>query len=248
MTEIVLIVASVFIVSIVSFASVFFLGLKDAFLKKILMFLVSFSAGALFGDAFIHLLPEAVEVNGFTPEISLTILSGIVLFFAMEKLIKWHHHHTIDHQHEIKTFGYMNLFGDGLHNFIDGTLIAGSYLVDTSLGVATTIAVILHEIPQEIGDFGVLLQSGFTKKKALFFNFLSAITAFLGVIAAVYLSTIIHDFEVLLIAFTAGGFIYIAGSDLIPELHNETKILSSLAQVISFIAGIVMMFALIFLE
>lgn len=243
-----MIVASVFAVSLVSFAGLFFLSLSAAFTKRFLLLFVSFSAGAMFGDTFIHLLPEAVEENGFTIEVSAMVLFGILVFFALEKLIKWHHHHNVEHDHEIHSFGKMNLVGDGLHNFIDGVVIAGSYFVSVPVGLATTFAVVLHELPQEIGDFGVLLQSGYTRKQALFWNFLSALTAFLGAILGVYLHSIIFGFEVFMVAFTAGGFIYIAGSDLLPELHKESELPISVLQIISFMGGILVMALLLVLE
>ncbi|MEK6941507.1 MAG: ZIP family metal transporter, partial [archaeon] len=127
------------------------------------------------------------------------------------------------------------------HNFIDGTLITGSYLVSVPVGIATTVAVILHEIPQEIGDFGVLLHSGFSKNKALLFNFLSALTAVLGAIIALYFNSLVENFEVLLVSFAVGGFIYIAGSDLIPELHHEEGTKNSIIQIIVFLLGILTM-------
>lgn len=142
----------------------------------------------------------------------------------------------------------MNLLGDALHNFIDGALIAGSYLASVQVGVATTIAVVLHEIPQEMGDFGVLLHSGFSKRKALLFNFFSALTAVFGAIIVLYFYSIIDNFEVLLVSFTVGGFVYIAGSDLIPELHHEEGIKNSIAQIIVFLLGIAAMGALLVLE
>jgi zinc and cadmium transporter len=143
----------------------------------------------------------------------------------------------------------MNLFGDSIHNFIDGLIIGGSYLVNVSLGVATTLAVIFHEIPQEIGDFGILLYGGFSKSKALFFNFLTAITAIAGVIIALTLGSLLQDMNQYILLFSAGNFIYIAGSDLIPELHKEEPILlKSSLQLIAFIFGIIIMLSLIFIK
>ncbi len=236
-----MIFGSVFLVSLLSFIGVFTLGLKEKSLKKILLLLVGYSAGALFGDAFIHLLPGAVKENGFGIPISAAILTGIIVFFVLEKIVKWHHHHNLSEKTDVHSFGYMNLFGDALHNFIDGALITGSYLVSVPVGIATTVAVILHEIPQEIGDFGVLLHSGFSKNKALLFNFLSALTAVLGAIIALYFNSLVENFEVLLVSFAVGGFIYIAGSDLIPELHHEEGTKNSIIQIIVFLLGILTM-------
>jgi zinc and cadmium transporter len=240
---------SVFIVSLISFIGILTFSLNEDKLKKVLIFLVSFSAGALFGGAFIHLLPEIVEeTEGFELSISLNLLLGILIFFILEKFICWRHCHIPTSDEHPHTLGFMNLIGDGFHNLIDGMIIGGSYLVNTQLGITTTLAVILHEIPQEIGDFGILLYAGFSKKKALIFNFLSALTAFIGVIMAIFLSSLIENFSHFIIPLTAGGFIYIAGSDLIPELHKETKPLKSFIQLISLGLGILLMFTLTFLE
>ena len=151
---------SVLLVSLISFIGVFTLSIKADKLRKILIYLISFSAGALLGDAFIHLLPEIVKSNGFSLQISLLILGGIALFFFLEKIIHWRHcHHPTTEEH-VHPFAIMNLVGDGVHNFIDGLIIAGSYLVSLPVGIAATIAVIFHEVPQEIADFGVLLYAG----------------------------------------------------------------------------------------
>ncbi|MBI2668081.1 ZIP family metal transporter [Candidatus Woesearchaeota archaeon] len=240
-------VISVLIVSILSLIGVLTLFLKEDHLKNSLLFLVSFSAGALFGDAFIHLIPEAFE-DGLGIKLPLYILFGIMTFFVLEKFIHWRHCHIPTSKKHPHPFAFINLIGDGLHNFIDGLLIGGSYLVNIPLGIATTLAVILHEIPQEIGDFGVLLHAGLTKTKALFYNFVSAVLAILGAVIAILVGSNISGFSAFLISFTAGGFIYIAGSDLIPELHKETSPRNSVVQFIAIILGISIMFSLGFLE
>ncbi|MBX4212015.1 ZIP family metal transporter [Candidatus Pacearchaeota archaeon] len=240
---------SVFIVSLISFVGVFVLGIKAERLKTLLIYLVSFSAGALFGDAFIHLLPEIAKNQGFSLNVSLSILGGIIIFFILEKIIHWQHCHLPITTTHVHPFSYMNLVGDGVHNFLDGAIIAAGYFVSIPAGIATTLAVVLHEIPQEIGDFGVLLHGGFSKGKALALNFLSALTAFFGallvLIIGVERSSLVEPF---LVPLAAGGFIYIAGSDLIPELHKETKLSKSIIQLLFFILGIAVMFALIFVE
>ncbi|MBU2476093.1 ZIP family metal transporter [Candidatus Micrarchaeota archaeon] len=244
--QLIYIFGSVILVSLISLVGVITVGLNKEMLSKIVLYLVSFSAGSLFGGAFIHLLPEAVKEYGFGTEISLFLLSGIVVFFIIEKVIHWHHCHGFPAgKCELKSFGYMNLIGDGVHNFIDGMIIAGSYLANTTLGIATTIAVIFHEIPQEIGDFGVLIHSGFSRKKALAMNFLSALTAILGALVVVLLASITENLMMFLIPFAAGNFIYIAGSDLIPELHKEYELKKSLGLLIAFLAGIGIMFLLL---
>jgi zinc and cadmium transporter len=240
--------ASVAIVSVISLISIIALSIKEKILRKILIFFVSFSAGALLGDAFIHLLPEIVEEEGFGLEISLYILLGIIIFFVLEKLIYWRHCHILTGDEHIHTFSYMNLVGDGVHNFIDGMIIAGSFMISTSLGVATTIAVILHEVPQEIGDFSVLIYGGFKKSKAIFYNLMAALTAVFGALIMLIIGEQLSYLPVFLVPFAAGGFIYIAGTDLIPELKKETKLGVSVVQMLSLILGIGIMLTLAFFE
>ncbi len=240
---------SVFIVSLISLVGIFTLSINNQKLKKFLIYLISFSTGALLGDAFIHLLPETIE-KGFTLNSSIFILTGIGTFFILEKVIHWQHcHREITEEKHIHSFAYMNLVGDGLHNFLDGIIIATSYIISMPVGIATTIAVIMHEIPQEIGDFGVLLHGGFTKSKALAMNFLTALAAVLGTIITLILNKNIENLGSALIPIAIGGFIYIAGSDLIPELHKHSdKLSKSLIQFISFLLGILIMYLLLFLE
>ncbi len=239
---------SVFIVSMISFVGVLSLSIGAERLKKILMYLVSFSAGALFGDAFIHLLPEAVEEAGFGLSVSLSILGGVMVFFMLEKFIHWHHYHDPNSKSHTHPFVITNLFGDAFHNLIDGIIIGASYLASIPVGIATTIAVVLHEIPQEIGDFGVLLHGGLTKSKALFFNFITALTAVVGAAAALAIGSQAANATLIMLPFAAGGFIYIAGADLIPELHKEIEIKKSFFQLVSFLLGIAIMAALLLLE
>jgi len=232
---------SVCIVSLISFVGLFALSIKLEKLKKILLFLVSFAAGVLLGAAFIHLLPEAVEKKGFSLTNSLMILAGILAFFALEKIICWRHCHiptSKDHPHPL---GIMNLIGDGLHNFMDGMIISAAFMTNISLGLTTTVAIIFHEIPQEIGDFSVLIYAGYSKKKALFFNFLSALIAVLGVLFILAIGSKFKQMIDYLIPITAGGFIYIAAADLIPELKKEQGIKKSFLQLISLILGILVM-------
>lgn len=241
-------IISVLLISFISLIGIFSLSLKSTNLKKILLLLVSFSAGALLGDSFIHLLPNAVREFGFGLEISLYVLLGIILFFLMEKFVYWRHCHIPISREHPHPFAYMNLIGDGLHNFIDGTIVAASYLTSIPLGITTTIAVLIHEIPQEIGDFGVLVHGGFSKSKALIFNFMSALLSVLGALVTLIISTSVIDLQKFFIPLTAGGFIYIAGSDLIPELHKETAPRKSLIQLIGLILGVLIMILTLFLE
>jgi len=239
---------SVFIVSLISLMGIFTLAINERKLKNILIYFVSFSAGALFGDVFIHLLPEAAKETGFTISASLMILFGITVSFLVEKIICWRHCHLPITKTHVHQFAYMNLFGDGIHNFLDGITIAASYLVSLPVGLATALAVIFHEIPQEIGDFGVLLHGGFTKKRAIVYNFLTALTAVLGTTATLTLSYFLTNITPYLIPFAAGNFIYIAGSDLIPELHKEVKLKKGLIQLLYFLFGIGVMAALLLKE
>ena len=241
-------ILSVFAVSAISFAGVFSLGIRVDKLRMILLYLVSFSAGAMFGDAFIHLLPEIVGDAGFGIGISASLLAGIVVFFILEKIVNWHHYHLPHTKEQVHPFVITNLIGDGFHNFIDGLIIAASYLVSVPVGLATTLAVILHEIPQEIGDFSVLLHGGFSKRKALLFNFLTALIAVFGALLAFALNARIDGMISFLVPFAAGGFIYVAGSDLIPELHKEITPKKSLLQLITFIFGIGVMAALLLVD
>jgi zinc and cadmium transporter len=238
---------SVFLVSLVAIVGLITLSIGADKLKKILIYFISFSAGALFGDAFIHLLPEIAE-DGIALGVSLSIIFGVVLFFSLEKVVHWRHCHMPVTKTHVHPFAYMNLLGDALHNFIDGLIIAASYMVSIPAGIATTIAVLLHEIPQEIGDFGILVYAGFSKKKALLMNFFTALTAVAGVIVALLLSSWFAGVEMYFVALAIGGFLYIAGSDLIPELHKETRVAISLIQILTFILGVTVMMALLLLE
>ncbi len=240
MADLVLILASVTAVSLVSFIGVLFVGLKEAFIQRILMVLVGFSSGSLIGAAFIDLLPEALEETGEV--MFYYVIVGIVFFFAMEKFLYWRHCH--DGKCEVHMFAYLNLIGDGVHNFIDGITIAASFLVSSPLGFAITLAVVFHEIPQELGDFGVLIYSGFGKKKALTYNFICALTAVGGSLVTYYLASSIQGVAHALVPFAAGGFIYIAATDLMPELHKRTQGKESLIQLLTIITGIGLMYAL----
>ncbi len=240
-------IISVFIVSLISLIGIFTLSIKHDKLKTILIYLISFSAGALFGDAFIHLLPELAQA-GFTTLSAVLIILGILIFFTLEKLVCWQHCHMPITSAHIHPFTYMNLVGDSFHNFIDGLVIAASYLVSIPTGIATTIAVFLHEIPQEIGDFGVMLHGGFSRTKALVLNFLTALTAVLGAIIGLLLNDYSNSIKLIILPIAIGGFIYIAGSDLIPELHKETSLKRSIIQILTFIIGILIMLSLLWLE
>ena len=240
-------IVSLLIVSLISFVGVLSLAVKSKNLDKWTMVMVSFAVGVIFGDVFIHLLPQITR-NGFSQNSSFMILVGILIFFIIEKIVHWHHAHIGAEHNLIKPVAIMNLVGDGVHNFLDGILVGVSYLVSVPLGVATTLAVIFHEIPQEVSDFGVLVYGGLRVKKALLFNFLSAITAILGGAIAIVIGTKIQGFVDSLIPIAIGGFIYIAGSDLMPELHKETKIRDMAKQLIAIALGVGVMYLLLYLE
>lgn len=237
-------ISSVLLISLLSLIGIFSLSLKKNTLNKILFILVSFSAGSLLGETFIHLIPET-EINTVS---MIYVLLGIILFFVIEKIIHWRHCHIPTSQNHPHILGSMNLIGDSIHNFIDGAIIAGSFLISIPLGITTTIAVILHEIPQEIGDFGILLHAGYTRTKALFYNFFSAAFAILGALLILFFSnqsaTLTLSLTQILIPFTAGGFIYISTADLIPELKKEESLSKSFLQLIAIIAGIGLMILL----
>lgn len=210
--------------------------------------MVSFSAGALLGDVFFHLLPEIVGDWWWQISSSLWILGWILFGLITEKVIRRNHCHMPITKHHTHPVALMNLVWDMVHNLIDGLIIGASYLVSIPVGVATTLAVVLHEIPQEIWDFGVLVHWGFSRRKALLLNFLTALTAILGVIIAFLLYRSVDGMIAALIPFAAGTFIYIAGSDLIPELHKENTLAHSIPQIVFFLLGIWIMSTLLFLE
>ena len=249
---------SAFLVSLVSLIGVATLSVRVETVQRTMHLFIGLAAGALLGDAFVHLIPEAFNEGIDEAAFSLSILGGILIFFLLEKYLRWHDHNTANHSECLpgeecviepkKSLGALVIFGDGIHNFVDGAIIAASFLVSLPLGVATTIAVFLHEVPQEISDFALLLHSGYSRVKALMWNFASALMALLGVIAFFALGEYFEQVEPLAAAFTAGGFIYIAAVNLIPELKETTHPGKSTLEILAFIVGIALMFALLLLE
>ena len=240
---------SVLIVSLLSLIGAFTISMNAERLRAGLFVLVSLAVGALLGDAFIHLIPEAFEMAADPAMLSLTIIGGILLFFVVEKVLHWHHHEGIESMEpQVHPVGRIILFSDGVHNFIDGLIVGLAYTVSIEVGIATTIAVILHEIPQEIGDFGVLLHAGYSKAKALWFNFLTGLLAILGAGVALVLGDIAEPLTLVLLPVAAGGFIYIALSDLIPELHKMKSARHSVIQFMAIVAGVAAMFFLLSIE
>jgi zinc and cadmium transporter len=241
--ELVYIILATFIVSLISFVGIFTLTLKDQILNKILLALIGLSAGALMGGAFIHLLPETVEIgkesNVPMLDVFIFVLVGFILFFIIEKILHWRHCHN--GKCDVHTFTYMNLIGDAIHNFIDGLIMAASFVTSIPLGITTTIAISSHEIPQEIGDFGVLIYGGFSKKKALILNFIVALTAVIGGIVGYLISSGVENVVLYILPFAAGGFIYIAATDLVPEIKKELDVKKYMATLFVFICGILIM-------
>lgn len=237
---------SVFFVSAISLVGIAAISVSERHLKQTIFISVCLAAGAMFGDAFIHILPEAFAVPGRATRTSTYVLVGILIFFVLEKFLRWRHAHEIEGENRstIQPLGYLNLFADAAHNLIDGMLIGAAYSVSISVGLATTIAIILHEIPQELGDFGVLIHAGFSRAGALVFNFLSALLAVVGAFVSLLASSSIASFSEFMLPFTAGGFIYIAGCDLLPELHKELEPSKSGLQLAAMGVGVGLMFAL----
>ncbi|OGZ70736.1 MAG: hypothetical protein A3F47_00445 [Candidatus Staskawiczbacteria bacterium RIFCSPHIGHO2_12_FULL_38_11] len=239
---------SVIIVSLVSLVGVFTLSLKEEFLRKYIFVFISLAVGALLGDAFVHLIPEALVNSSNTVVVSILIIIGILIFFILEKFLHWHHHGDYENGVHIHPVGKLLLFSDGLHNLIDGIVIGVSFVVSVPVGIATTIAVVLHEIPQEVGDFTVLLHSGYQRKRALWLNFLSALCAVFGVIIAFILGESGQNFIMWILPIAAGGFIYIAVADLIPELNKNKEVKHSVLQIIAVVVGVLAMLALAIVE
>lgn len=242
-------ITSVIIVSLISLIGIITLFTTDKKLCELVSFLVGLATGALFGGAFLHMIPEAFKEISNETVASIFILLGIAMFFILEKFLHWHHeHHHHDKEDHIKPFGYLNLISDGIHNLIDGIIIAAAYMINIEVGIATTVAVLLHEIPQEIGDFGLLVHAGFSRSKALLLNLLSASLSLVGVIIVFIVGTSITSITAYILAIAAGGFIYIAGSDLVPELHKTNDFKSSMKQFLSIGLGIAIMFLFVIFE
>ena len=221
--------------------------LKRETLQRILFFLISFAAGALLGDAFLHIVPEIAESEtGFDLTASYSLLAGVVIFFILEKVLHWHHAH-MPHEEVLHPVAVSNLIGDALHNFLDGAIVAGAFISSTELGIATSVAVALHEIPQELGDLGILIHAGLKPRRALALNFLTALAAVAGGILTLTFASL-AGVERYLLPFTAGAFVYIASTDLFPELHKEPEPKKSAVQVLALLAGVGILAALLALE
>lgn len=256
-----LVILATVVVSAVSLIGIVALSINKRFLDRILLILIALAAGSLIGDAIIHLIPESLESLGDERLFGGAVISGILLFFILERYLRWHHaHHGSEEEHEgherfeegphnpTAHLAPLVIVADGIHNFIDGIVIAASFVVSIPLGVATTAAVFLHEIPQEIADFALLIHAGYSRVKAILFNFLSALTAVIGAVAFLLINESFENLAPYAAALTAGAFIYIAIADIIPELHKENRPGRVAIQLASFLIGIAVMFALTFLE
>ena len=248
MSEWVYSLTSTAVVSLISLIGIATIMLGVQRLERVIPLLISLAVGGLFGDALVHLLPEAFEEADSQALTSFYVILGILLFFVLERYLHWHHEHRAHSVSPVHPVAYINLVSDGVHNLLDGLIIGAAYLVSVPIGLATTLAVALHEVPQEQGDFGILVHAGFTPRRALLMNFLSAGLAFVGVIISLLVGPNVGDYTVFMIPLTAGGFIYIAGSDLIPELHSETGLPGSLAQFAMMSGAIGLMFLLLLLD
>lgn len=264
----------IFGISLLSLLGVFMISLKEKTLDRILFILIAFATGTILATALFDLIPEAIhhleelnEENYGIPEnvVFFYIIAGFVAFFIIERFIYWFHGHAHEYENKmvchdnvlmgdnqqvqkddrIKQFALLNLFGDGLHNFLDGIVIIVAFLNGIPTGVIITLAVIFHEFPQEIGDFGILVYGGFSKNKALLFNFLSAIIAIFGGIFGLILSNVIDTFNLFILAFAGGGFLYLASTELLPELLRQKNLRKSIIQALIFICGIILITCLV---
>ncbi len=237
------IIFATFFVSLISLIGALTLFIKKKYLEKNLFLLISLSIGALLGGAFLHLIPEAAELNdgiyGF-------IILGFFSFFVIERVFHWRHCHK--NNCKVHSFAYINLFGDVIHNFLDGIIIAAGFLAGPVTGTASAFAIAMHEIPQELGDFGVLVYAGFSKKKALIFNFFTALTALIGGLLGYYLLSSIEFLMPYLLSIAAGGFVYIAASDLVPELKKVESLKHTLLNLLMILAGVIFILIIGFLE
>jgi len=245
MTTLVYIIVSSFLLSFCALIGVFSLAWRKKSGEKILLFFISLSAGTLMGGAFLHLMPEGVEKLP-AEKFFILVLISFIFFYFIEKILHWRHCHK--GECAVHSFGYMSLIGDSIHNFIDGLIIAATFLVDIKLGITTAIAIGFHEIPQEIGDFAVLLYAGVKKGRALALNFLVALTIVIGGIAGYFLALRAENLITYFLPLAAGGFLYVSTSDLIPEIRKEKDIKKSLISFTVFFLGLGIMYLATLIE
>lgn len=253
--------ASVLIISLLSLIGLSVIALNERLLHRCIPAMMSLAVGAMLGDAFLHLLPELYNRPHSDAGNALGILAGLFLFYLLELAVRRHHtsrhppahdaelntaHNLPASDHRVAPVGYVSLVAGSLHNVMNGVLIAASYMTSFKVGLATTVAIILHELPHEIGGFGVLLHAGFTRDRALLFNFLTGCLALAGVVASLLLGGFIEDLPAITLPLTTGGFIYIAASSLLPELARHTRFADIAMQFGGIFTGILVMLLLTF--
>jgi zinc and cadmium transporter len=235
------IIVSGLAMSLIALSGSITLLLRPVTLQRILLPLVAFAAGTLLGGALLHMLPETLARTGPVTPVFMWLIGGFTAFFALEQFLHWHHSHRGDQRQE-KPLTYLILLGDGLHNLLGGMAVAAAFIADTRLGITTWLAAAAHEVPQELGDFGILVHGGWSKGRALLFNFLSAVTFLLGGLIAWAAAARID--VTFLLPFAAGNFLYIAASDLIPEVKTDSGARAGLTHLIAFGTGIALMYLL----
>jgi len=238
MTTLIFIILATVSEMLVALIGIFFMFLSSEKFKKYLPYFISFSVGTFLAVIFLNILPEAIEESSVDTALSYTLV-GFLFFFLLSRFLSWYHHHeedepavggnvghthTMEPHHDVKTSGYLVLAGDIIHNAIDGVVIALAFIADTNLGIVTTIAVLFHELPQEAADFIVLLHAGFSRARALFFNFLVSSSTLIVAIITYFVAIDVEKLMGPALGLVAGNFLYIAASDLIPELHASHKI------------------------
>jgi zinc and cadmium transporter len=232
------IVGSGLLMSAIALVGSITLVLSEQTLKRLLLPLVAFAAGSLLGGAFFHMLPASFAAGMRDMTVYVLVLAGFAVFFGLEQFLHWHHCHRAESECR-KPLTYLILIGDGLHNFLGGLAVAGTFLIDIRLGIVTWLAAAAHEVPQELGDFGVLVHGGWPKRQALFYNLLSALTFLLGGIIA-YLASFRLDVS-FLVPFAAGNFLYIGAADLIPEVRAHADWRANFIHFAAFIAGVALL-------
>jgi zinc and cadmium transporter len=216
-------------------------ALKPTTLNRLLLVLVAFASGSLIGGAFFHMIPAALLADMSGLEVGIATVAGFTAFLILEQLLHWHHCHRADADCK-KPLTYLVLIGDGLHNFLGGLAIAGTFLIDVRLGITAWLAAAAHEIPQELGDFAVLIHGGWSRRRALLFNLLSGLTFLLGGLVAYGVSSQL-DIK-WLIPFAAGNFLYIGAVDLVPEINKHDRLGSNIVHFLAFLVGIALLLAL----
>ncbi len=246
---------SAFSISLVSLIGLAAIPLSDGKLRQVTFLLISLAMGGLFGDVIFHLLPEIYESSEHALTGSMGILLGVVFSFVLEKFLRWKHGHGMVHDHgghlhshSVQPVGRILMVSDGLHNLLDGLLIGASYLVSPAMGMATTIAVLLHEIPHELGDFGILVEAGYSRWRAIGLNFAFGCMSLVGVVIAFSLGHRLEAFSQFTLAVTAGFFLYIAGANLTPEMQKEHAPERSVLQLLGMLAGAGIMLLLLKLD